>query len=210
MVMLPSHVLTPEKAGEVARFWLDLHPLFLDTETTGLGVTAEVVDIAILDEDGNVILDTMIHPTRPIPPDAEAVHHISNEMVATMPGMAAVWPMITRILNGRILVAYNADYDTRMLYQSASLAGLTNSINWLALVDSMQLYSSHKGAYDHQRGQYRWNKLAVAAKELSVAGDENLHRALADTEVLRRVFLKMAGKEIDQPMLLGWDDLKEV
>ena len=41
----------------VAQQKLAQEPLYLDTETTGLGPYAEVVEISILDAEGGVVLD---------------------------------------------------------------------------------------------------------------------------------------------------------
>ena len=69
-------------AAQQAQRWLDATPVFLDTETTGLNDLAEIVEISILDDDGLVLLDTLVRPRRPIPADAIRIHGIRNEMVA--------------------------------------------------------------------------------------------------------------------------------
>ncbi len=43
--------------------------MILDTETTGL-YDAEIVELSIIDTAGNVLLDTLVRPTRPIPAEA--------------------------------------------------------------------------------------------------------------------------------------------
>lgn len=43
--------------------------LILDTETTGLGDDAEIVEIAIIDQDKNVLLNSLVKPSKPIPPN---------------------------------------------------------------------------------------------------------------------------------------------
>ena len=43
--------------------------IFLDTETTGLDAYAELVDIAVVDAAGRVLLDSLVRPRRPIPAD---------------------------------------------------------------------------------------------------------------------------------------------
>ena len=44
----------------VARQKIALKPIYLDTETTGLGPDAEIVDICLLEHDGSVL------PARPV------------------------------------------------------------------------------------------------------------------------------------------------
>ncbi len=56
--------------------------VLLDTETTGLGDQAEVVQIGVINGAGKVLVDNrLVKPTLPIDPGAEAIHHISNAMV---------------------------------------------------------------------------------------------------------------------------------
>ncbi len=68
-----------------ANQWLDNDYLFIDTETTGLGDDAEIVEICIIDSHGFIMLNTLIKPTKPIPDEAIAIHGITNEMVAFAP-----------------------------------------------------------------------------------------------------------------------------
>ncbi len=42
--------------------------LVLDTETTGLVAPAEVIQIAIVNPEGQVLLDSLVSPAQPIPP----------------------------------------------------------------------------------------------------------------------------------------------
>ena len=44
----------------------------------------KLVEVAIVDEDGAIILDTLVNPERPIG-FATQIHGISNEMVASAP-----------------------------------------------------------------------------------------------------------------------------
>ena len=78
------------KAVQKARELLQAAPLFLDTETTGLHASDQIVEIAICDLGGNVLFDTLVKPTAPIPPEASAIHGIDDAMVASAPG----WPEV--------------------------------------------------------------------------------------------------------------------
>lgn len=41
--------------------------VILDTETTGLGADAEVVELAVLSPRGEVLFDSLVRPRKPIP-----------------------------------------------------------------------------------------------------------------------------------------------
>ena len=47
--------------------------LYLDTETTGLGNDAEIVDIAVIDSSGRIILNALVRPSGRIPREASDV-----------------------------------------------------------------------------------------------------------------------------------------
>ncbi|MCY4410095.1 MAG: 3'-5' exonuclease, partial [Caldilineaceae bacterium] len=72
-------------AAARARAILDERPLFFDTETTGLNSSAEIVEVGIVDAEGNTLLESLVRPIRRIPSDAVAVHGISNAMVRNAP-----------------------------------------------------------------------------------------------------------------------------
>ena len=55
--------------------------LVLDTETTGIGSSAEVIDLAVVDTTGTVRLDTLIMPNDNIPAEASAVHGLTRRML---------------------------------------------------------------------------------------------------------------------------------
>jgi len=63
-----------EKAVQIARKILEIAPVILDTETSGLDSRAEIVEIAVVDTDGRVLVNTLVKPSRPIPPDVSAIH----------------------------------------------------------------------------------------------------------------------------------------
>ena len=63
----------------------DPRVIYLDTETTGFGPRAEIVDIAAVSAAGEVLLESLVQPTRRIPADATRVHGITNADVKDAP-----------------------------------------------------------------------------------------------------------------------------
>lgn len=62
----------------------------IDIETTGIDPAADAtIEIASVDlvRDGGITnaMDTLVRPTKPIPPGASAVHHIIDDDVAHAP-----------------------------------------------------------------------------------------------------------------------------
>lgn len=83
----------------------------LDTETTGIEYDSEIVDIAIIDLDKNLIFASLVKPICPIPEEATMIHGITNEMVADAPSWLEVWAQVQKLLSGKTLLIYNADFD---------------------------------------------------------------------------------------------------
>ena len=172
--------------------------LILDTETTGLGDDAEIVEIAIIDQDKNVLLNSLVKPSKPIPPKATAIHGITNEMVANAPSWPMLHELVAQLIKGRCLVIYNSDYDIQLINQTASIAGCS-PIDWMEVQDhcAMHAYSKFYGepsqkAHEDEDG-YRWQSLAKAAAQQSIAIEGQAHRALSDCLTTLAVLKRMAG-----------------
>ena len=172
-----------------ARQWLNDNPLFLDTETTGLGSEAEICEIAIVDGDGAIVLHSLVKPSRAISPDATRVHGIAQADVESAPTFAALAQEITRLITAAPTITYNAAYDTRMLRQSARAAGL----DWSrATLDAR--FRCAMLLYARFLVSYRWQKLSTAAVQCGIISN-NLHRAVADARTTRLLVQYMAEQQ---------------
>ena len=167
--------------------------VFLDTETTGFGPRAEIIDIGIVAADGTVLLDTLVRPESPIPASTSRVHGLFDHDVAGAPHWVDVYPEVYRLLIGARVVVYNAPFDSGMVMNSCQRAGLViPSAQWQC---AMRQYSGFAGPAVVQpgRGPSRWYKLDLAAAAFGIAPGG--HRALADADVCRRVVAGMADAE---------------
>jgi DNA polymerase-3 subunit epsilon len=166
-------------------------PLFLDTETTGLRNDAEVVEIAIIDSSGSVLIDTLVKPTRPIPPDAERIHGISNEDVKTAPNLYDVWNnQIKDVVKNKIICIYNFNYDSRVLLHSLFEYGIPS--HGMEGFCVMKLVADIFGRWDELMKQNRWIKLQDAADRLKISLPDKLHRASSDAQLTRIIFNQIA------------------
>ena len=73
---------------------------------------------------GNVLLDTLVRPTNPIAPEARAIHGITDEVLAEAPSFSNLYDTIAVLLGNRSVLAYNADFDRRILAQTCARYGL--------------------------------------------------------------------------------------
>ncbi|MCE1255668.1 MAG: 3'-5' exonuclease [Anaerolineae bacterium] len=167
----------------IAREVLSRDPIFLDTETTGLTRNDEIVEISLIDNQGNLIYESLVRPSQSISPDAYAVHGISNDSVKNAPAWPVIWPTLRTHLVGRLICAYNAEFDMRMMQQSHTRYRLPWKENFKSF-DIMQLYSQFKGEWDNVRRQYRYHSLDKAGKECQIL-IPNAHRAATDALLAR-------------------------
>ena len=96
--------------------------MVIDTETTDLH--GEIIQVAVVDLAGTVLLDTLVRPSTPIAPAASLVHGMVDSDVATAPSLADVAPALAEVTRGRLLLAYNAPYDYGVIENGLRAAGL--------------------------------------------------------------------------------------
>jgi len=190
-----AHLLRIVAAGLLDEFAADhqVHGLALaaiDTETTGRDpLNDRVVEVAcVFWRDGVVTgrKSWLVNPGRPIPKEAFDVHGIGDEEVKDAPTFEAIVPELYACLHGYVPVAYNAEYDRKILtaelgrIQSApSLAppAFRKGIEWIdPLVWARELQKLEKS-----------RALGDVVQRLGIVL-ENAHRAAADAEATLHVF----------------------
>ncbi len=95
--------------------------LILDTETTGLGREAEVIEVALINTRGDELLHRLALPLGSIPHSASRVHGLTRARLQQLgaTGWADLHAALTPALQGAALVlVYNAAYDRRLLQQT--------------------------------------------------------------------------------------------
>lgn len=176
-----------------ARLLLRLPFVVIDTETTGLDETARIVSIAVIDREGRTLIDTLVNPECPIPAEASGIHGLNDADVAGAPTFSAIYPMLRRVLQARVWVGYNIDFDARIIRQDCERCGLpvcqpARLDDMPAYEDAMTAYAQFYGAFSSYHGNYKWQKLTAAADQCGINSGE-AHHALADAlttlEVIR-------------------------
>ncbi|MDE2857746.1 MAG: 3'-5' exonuclease [Chloroflexota bacterium] len=163
----------------------------LDTETTGLGERDEIIQIGIVDAGGNTVLDQLIKPSIPIPPGAARVHGITDGDVINSPIFSSLYIKLSSLLAGETVIAYNMDFDWRMLQQTVARYRLPD-IRIGKRDCAMKQYAKFKGKRSGQGRGYVWHKLTSALAQESIAvGDA--HNALGDALMTLELVRKMAS-----------------
>jgi DNA polymerase-3 subunit epsilon len=164
--------------------------VILDTETTGLYSDAEIVQIAVIDKTGAVLLDSLVKPTQPIPQIATHIHGITDAMVADAPTFDELYNAILMAIGGKRVAIYNASFDVTMLHQSEQYGrsfspACLGMDGWKGLAvweDVMGPYSAWVGHWSSYHHNYRWQRLPHGG-----------HTALSDCLATLAVIRKMAG-----------------
>jgi DNA polymerase-3 subunit epsilon len=175
----------------VARQKLGLSPIYLDAETTGTGELDEIIEIAIIDHDGSVLVDSFVKPIGKISPDAYAIHGITKELLRDAPNWVEVWPLVESAMRGRVVGIYNAEFDTRMMQQSHQASGLDWQPPYSDNFCIMKLYAQFYGEWNPSARDYRWQKLDAARWQANI-NIPNSHRAKDDTLLARALLHYMA------------------
>jgi DNA polymerase-3 subunit epsilon len=162
----------------------DLLLVSIDTETTGKDPAVDrVVEVAaVVFKNGEVISRHrwLVNPGVPIPKESFDVHGISDEAVKDAPPFGAVAGEILTVLEGKIPLAYNAEFDRAFIAEELGRAGIARTamppatrrgIEWLdPLVWARELHQEEKS-----------RSLGDVAARLGVALDK-AHSAVHDAE----------------------------
>ena len=162
----------------------------LDTETTGLSATDEIVQIGVVDGAGDTVLNQLIKPTIAIPFGASAIHGFYDADVADAPRFNQVYIQLSTLLAGQVVVAYNMDFDWRMLQQTAARYRLPD-LRIGKRDCAMKQYARFKGARHKNGRNYTRHKLGHAARQEGLVLTE-AHDALDDARVTLALIRKMA------------------
>ncbi|HPA32362.1 MAG TPA: 3'-5' exonuclease [Anaerolineaceae bacterium] len=189
--MPANQLANKQQVMQLVRQKLAEKPVYIDTETTGITRTDEILEIVIVDWDGSVLFESFIRPQKPIPPESTAIHGITSDMVEKARPWPIAWQQIRPLVAGRLLAMYNAEFDMRMMQQSLEQYRLPWRENFDTL-DIMDLFSQFIGEWDPNRKALRRYRLEQAGKYFKIP-IPNAHHALEDTLLARAVLHSMAG-----------------
>lgn len=135
--------------------------IILDTETTGIdSYTDEILQLSIIDEQGNVLFNEHFKPiiaTEWIA--AERVNGISPQMVADCEDIYHYFGEIQQILyDADTIIGYNTKFDLAFL-QNCDFQLYEDT----AIVDVMQEFAPIYGEWSEDRQDWKWQKLTTCA-----------------------------------------------
>jgi len=173
-----------------ARKLIETGFIVLDTETTGLGSDARIVEICILDgQTGTPLINTLINPGMTIPSEASAIHNIYDKDVQDKPAFAEIQPQIENALTGKPCIIYNKAYDRPILREH----GIDTTLYDFDC--AMEAYARYYGDYSSYWNDFRWQSLTAAVCQCNLQISGETHRALGDCEATRALILYLAKQE---------------
>ena len=160
----------------------------LDTETTGFRKDDEVLQLAICDSNGKRLFNRYFRPeSKTSWPEAEAINHISYEMVRDCKPITFYKQEIEGLINNAdLVVGYNHEsFDLKMLRQ----VGL--ELQPKASYDVMIKFAPVFGEWNSAKNDYKWQKLGVCADYFNYKWSGNAHDAEADAKATMYCYTKM-------------------
>jgi DNA polymerase III subunit epsilon len=172
----------------------------LDTETTGLGGSAQIVQIGVITSSNLEGWQVYVKPTIPISEAASQIHGITDEDVKDALPFEVVFLDLWKLTKNGDLIIYNADFDTALIRQSLRARGYQIAFptsdrrgcriftNGGSIYCAMEYYAQWVGEWSDYHGNYKWQKLP--------GGD---HSALGDCRATLEVIKQMAGDDYALP-----------
>ena len=167
--------------------------VFFDLETTGTNIlTDRIVEISVVKvwPDGKEVVKTRrINPGMPIPAEATAVHHITDEDVKDEPHFNQIAKSLAEIFRGCDIAGFNSNrFDVPLLDQEFERAGIQFDLTKTRFIDVQTIY--HKKEPRTLSAAYRF----YCDKDL-----EGAHSAAADTYATYEVLKAQLEKYDDLP-----------
>ena len=151
----------------------------LDTETTG-AKNCEIVEIAIIGVDGQILMDTLVKPKKRISPGAAAVHGLTAGDLVDAPTFPEIYESLVDVLRDRSILIYNVQFDVGVLNYCCDFYNLPRLELEGRSECLMIWYAQWFGDWSRKRQSYRWQKLGGG------------HRALDDCQTALERLTTMA------------------
>lgn len=164
--------------------------IFFDTETTGNTEKDSMVQIAYkYDEE---TFNGLYKPLVKIPPEASAVHYITNKMVADKPSFkeSTDQPTIKKLFEDKnsIVIAHNAPFDLMIIAKED-------------IVPSKFICTLRLARYLDAEGKIDRYNLQYLRYLLDLDVEATAHDALGDVLVLEKLFARLKNKMMEEENL---------
>lgn len=165
--------------------------IFFDLETTGTDIVSDrIVQLAALklSPDNSEELKTqLVNPGRPIPPEATAVHHITDEDVVGKPAFRDLAPSLCGYFSGCDIAGFNSNrFDLPLLVEEFARCGIRFPEPECKMIDVQVIY--------HKKEE---RTLSAAFRFYCNRTLENAHNAESDVRATLEVFKRQVQRYPD-------------
>jgi len=139
----------------------DENTVVIDLESTGIlreDPDTEIAQICITNTKGRPLFSMLLKPSQPMGEKVVGIHKIANDDVVNQPMFPQVAKMISFVLRNKHVVAFNADFDWKLLVhmfkkyeiEVPKVAGISCA---------MDRYSEWCGEWNAKKDGWKWQKL---------------------------------------------------
>jgi DNA polymerase III alpha subunit (gram-positive type) len=97
---------------------------YLEVDTTGVRLDAEVVRLLLVDAQGTVLCDHLVKPEGPLSSEISQYHGITQQEVEAAPSFLEIWPVFLQAASTRYLLSFNLEFDLSMIQAQLQRAHL--------------------------------------------------------------------------------------
>ncbi len=155
--------------------------IYYDTETTGVRPEKDrIIEIAAYDPVRDETFCMFVNPGCPIPPEASAIHNISDDMVKDAPDFSEVGKLFAEFCDGDVvLIAHNNDAFDQKFLECECLRNELPIPKW-PYIDSLKFARKYRPDLPRHSLQHLREYHGIEANQA--------HRALDDVIILHKVF----------------------
>lgn len=158
-----------------------------DLETTGFGSDDNIIEIGAVELiDGcrtGALFQSYCQPLKAVHPMAQEAHGLSDSFLQSQPSLRTILTSFLRWIGTSPLVAHNASFDIRMLFQSLALCRISQPS--LQVLCSLQYFRRMFPGLPYSLDS------AAAYFKVSSEFHRKKHGALVDSEILARIVQEM-------------------
>ncbi len=159
-------------------------PIYYDTETTGVRSDKDrIIELAAYDPVLDKTFVQLVNPGMNIPPEATAIHKITDAMVSSAPSFAETAPLFVDFCSGdTVLIAHNNDTFDKLFLEKEFKRAEQEMPSW-HFIDSLKWARKYRPDLPRHTLQ--------SLRELYGIEANQAHRALDDVKILHQVFSYM-------------------
>ena len=152
----------------------------LDTETTGLRVEDDLLEVALIGASGETYLNSRLRTQNVLTPEAIRLHPWAANIGIDCPTFPGIYPKLARLLESAPVYAFHAPFDAAALTETCRRYGLSPPrVDWRCV---LKLFEKERG--------FRAS-LSTACEIEGIALPPQRHRALIDAELARDLLLRL-------------------